>query len=112
MSDERLARLTDAAAHAERLQEDLVRVTTALNTYRGSPGLELLRDRSHFVQNQLEAIAGRLNALGSSADSGRYPLSETEHLALEAARDLRDRMAESLARYQRAEQVEANRKPE
>lgn len=102
MSATHLARAVDAASYAERLQEDLIRITSALNTYRGSPGLELLRDRSHFVQSQLEAIAGRLNALGSSADSGRYPLSEAEHIALEAASNLRDRMTESLARYQRA----------
>lgn len=112
MNNRRLVCAADAASYAKRLQHELARIATALNTYRGSPGLELLRDRSYLIQSQLEAIARRLSVPDGSAESGRYPLSEAEHLALETASDLRERMTESLARYRRAAQIDTNRTSE
>ena len=109
MSDTHLARAADAASYADRLQTDLVRITAMLSDYRGSPGIDLLHERSHSTQQQLKAIAERLGALGKLADPGRYPLNEAEHIALEAACDLRERLMESLSRYQRA--TFSNRKP-
>ena len=97
-----LMRAADAAICADRLRVDLLRLTGELDAYRGAGGLEFLRDRSLAAQRQMEMIAQRLDTLGRSADPGRYPLSEPEHTALDAARDLRERLAESLARYQRA----------
>lgn len=97
-----MERAADAAAYADRLQADLARLAGVLNDYRGASGLELLDDRASASQRALEMIARRIDALGRQSDSARYPLSDTEHAALDTARDLRDRMMESLARYQRA----------
>lgn|GEM_PF-6662214 len=105
MNTTRPLRAADVAASAERMQADLNRIEAALNRYRGSPGLELLRDRSRHVQRQLEAIAHRLNDPGISAGSGRDALSEAEHMALTTAADLCERMRETLSRYGRAEDL-------
>lgn len=107
MTDIRLGRAADAASYAGRLQAELVHVTAMLDRYRGSPGLELLRDQSLTAQRKLGALADRLRALGDTADPGRYPLSAPEHLSLETARELRDRLTESLCRYERAEKLAA-----
>jgi hypothetical protein len=101
MSATYLSRTTDAASYAMRLQANLIRITAALDIYRGSPGLELMRERSHVVQGELGAISGRLNTFGRLVDLARAPLSKAEHMALEAAGDLCERMRESLARYER-----------
>jgi hypothetical protein len=103
MTDVRLSRAADAASYAGRLQAELIQVTAMLDRYRGSPGLELMRDQSLTAQRKLGALADRLRALGETADPGRYPLSQPEHVTLETALDLRDRLVESLARYERAE---------
>jgi hypothetical protein len=100
MSDTHLARASDAASYAERLEADIGRAIGTLNKYRGSPDVEILRDRAHAARLRLEAICIRLNALGKSADPGRYPLSEAEHIALDAARALRRELIEAVARYQ------------
>lgn len=97
-----MERAANAAAYADRLQADLARLAGMLNHFRGASGLELLHDRATASQRALETIARRINALGRASDSGRYPLSDTEHATFDAARDLRDRMMESLSRYQRA----------
>ena len=107
MSDIRLGRAADAATYADRLRTELVHVTTLLDRYRGSPGLELMRDQSLTAQRKLGALASRLRALGDAADPGRYSLSEPEHVSLEVARNLRDRLTESLSRYERAEKLAA-----
>lgn len=103
MSANHLERATDAAAYASRLQGELARLYSELNRFRGASGLEFLRERCITAQRQLELISSRLEALGRNADPGRYPLSEVEHIALETACDLRERLMESLARYERAE---------
>lgn len=102
MSTARPLRAADVAASAERLQADLIRIEAALNRYRGSPGLELLRERSRLVQSQLDTIAHRLNGVGDSSGAKCYALSEAEYMALEAAGDLCERMRETLSRYERA----------
>jgi hypothetical protein len=103
MSLNHLERARDAASYTDRLLAELARLSGELNHFRGASGLELLRDRSSAVQVQLELIATRLDALGKGADPGRYPLSDAEHISLEIACDLRERLVESLARYQRAQ---------
>jgi hypothetical protein len=103
MSANHLERAADAASYADRLQAELAQLSAELNHFRGASGLELLRDRSAVAQRQLDLISSRLGALGATADAGRYPLSDAEHIALEVACDLRERLIESLARYQRAE---------
>ena len=110
MTKSYLFRATDAASYADHLQTDLIRVTSMLDQYSGSPGVEFLRERSYSAQRQLKAITERLEAPGMSADSRRNPLSEAEHIALEGACDLRERLIESLSRYQRADS-RASRKP-
>ena len=102
MSFNHLERAADAAAYAGALQADLATLSRELDQFRGASGLAIMRERCRSSEHQLEQIAGRLGALGNEADPGRYPLSDAEHLALDAARDLRARMTESLARYQRA----------
>ena len=97
-----LDRARDAATYTARLLNELARLSSELKHFSGASGLELLRDRSAAAQSQLELIASRLDALGMGADPGRYPLSNAEHMALEGACDLRERLMESLARYQRA----------
>ena len=103
MSRNHLERARDAASYTDRLLAELSRLSGELNHFRGASGLELLRDRAAATQAELARIADRLAALGNRADPGRYPLSQSEHIALETACDLRDRLIESLARYQRAE---------
>lgn len=103
MTMDHIERAADAASYADRMQADLARLSGMLNHYRGASGLELLHARSDASQRDLEAISHRLDALGAKSESTRYQLSETEHGALDTARDLRDRMMESLARYQRAD---------
>lgn len=103
MSLAHLDRARDAATYTDGLLTELGRLSAELNHFRGASGLELLRDRSADAQAQLELIATRLDALARGADPGRYPLSDAEHMALESACDLRERLMESLARYQRAE---------
>lgn len=99
-----LERARDAATYTDRLLTELAGLSAELNHFRGASGLDLLRDRSSASQAQLGLIASRLEALGKGADPGRYTLSDTEHMALEDACNLRERLIESLARYQRAKQ--------
>jgi hypothetical protein len=103
MSFSHLERAEDAAAYAATLRTDLATLSSELENFRGASGLELLRDRSLASQQQLDLIAARLGALGRQGDPGLYPLSEVEHAILDSARALRERMTESLSRYQRAQ---------
>lgn len=96
------ARDADAAAYAQTLQHDLARVSDQLNTFRGATGLELMHERSRMTQQALETIARRIGTLARRSDMPRCRLSDAEHTTLDTARDLRERMMESLARYQRA----------
>lgn len=112
MTDARLDRIGDAAAYAEDLRAELDRITAMLDRYRGSPGLEIMCDRSSEAQRRLKALVDRLVAPGMKADLGHYALSQPEHLLLESALDIRDRLAESLSRYKRAEDLNAEADPE
>ena len=105
MSDIRLGRATDTASYAQRLRIELVHVTVLLDRYRGSPGLELMRDQSLTTQLKLGALAGRLRAPDGTTNPGRHLLTGPEQLSLENARALRDRLIESLSRYERAEKL-------
>jgi hypothetical protein len=109
MTKSHLVRALDAASYTDHLLTDLVRVTDQLACYRNSPGGEMLRERSYSAQGQLKAISEHLEALGLSADPGKYPLSDAEHIVLERACDLRERLVESLSRYQRADKKNINR---
>jgi hypothetical protein len=109
MTDTRPGRAADAADYAGYLKSDLARVTMMLDRYRGSPGLEIMHGRSLNAQRKLHAIQDRARALGCMGDRGRYVFSESEQTTLEIARDLRDRLIESLARYQRAAALPARK---
>jgi hypothetical protein len=99
-------RAADAASYAGRLQADLVSLSGMLNHYRSpSARLEELRETSDRSARQLDAISRRLDALGRRADPGKYTLSDQEHAVLDAARDVRARMMDTLAGLQQAERT-------
>ncbi|HVY90509.1 MAG TPA: hypothetical protein VG942_16700 [Hyphomonadaceae bacterium] len=97
-------RASEAASYADRLQGDLINLSGMLDHYRdghGVAGLEALREQSASSQQRLKAIAQRLDALGESADPGKYALSDKEHAVIDEARNVREHMMQTLDRLQR-----------
>ena len=99
-------RAAEAFAYAGRLQADLASLTGMLDPY-SSPAarLEELRETSSRCARQLEAIIARLHALSMGSDPGKYTLSDQEHAALDAARNLRTRMMRTLSDLQESERT-------
>lgn len=99
-------RAADAIAYAGRLRADLANLTGMLDQYLAPAiRLEEMRETGNRCVRQLDAITGRLNALGIRSDPGKYTLSDQEHAALDAARDLRTRMMYTLSDLQESERV-------
>lgn len=99
-------RAADAIAYAGRLRADLANLTGMLDQYRAPAiRLEEMRQTGNRCVRQLDAITGRLAALGGRSDPGKYTLSDQEHAALDAARDLRTRMMYTLSDLQESERV-------
>jgi len=97
-------RAAEAASYADRLQGDLASLRQMLSNYSSKAiHFDTLEDASARAMRQLEAISQRLDALGSRSDHGKYRLSDQEHAALDAARDLRTRMMDTLSHLQQAE---------
>jgi hypothetical protein len=97
-------RAVEAVCYADRLKADLINLAGRLGKYRNPPArIEELRETSERALRQLDAILHRLDSLGREADHGKYVLCDQEHASLDAARDLRARMMDTLADIQHAE---------
>lgn len=94
----------EAALCADRLQYDIASLMNMLANYtHPSPAREPLAAPVSRARRQLEAISQRMSGLGLQPVETRHQLSDQENAALDAARELRTRMMETLARLHRLE---------
>ncbi|RYG38083.1 MAG: hypothetical protein EON93_02670 [Burkholderiales bacterium] len=94
----------EVASAADRLQGNLTGLSRMLGHYTSRvaerDALEVASMRS---MRQLEALSKRLDAVEDSDDQSAHRISDQEHAALDAARDLRTRMMTMLSELQQAE---------
>ncbi len=96
----------DAVIYAHRLKGDLASLRAMLDNYtRPAADADPLEALIVRATRQLDAISLRFDTLGPSAGAAESKVSDQEAAALDAARDLRTRMMDSLVLLQRDERA-------
>lgn len=94
------------AAYAIRLRGDIVSLQLMLDNYtRPAEVADPVEELVIRAMRQLDAISDRFEALGESPNPAELRISDQEAAALDAARELRGRMMESLTLLQQDERA-------